>query len=490
MIKKFLFCTFLFLPTLLFAGGNTGGMDPGGGGTLPAFPISIQEVANIALEAKPEVLYFFNDYEWRYKDQSPSPLYQKLFKGQTTVQEVLKKLRIEVLSDRACKNSINEDVDGSIHASKFNTICISAFRIAQKIDKAAAKRELLALIAHETTHFMGANESEAVSLQQDFVSQFMNLNFESTTDFFQVRRDLEDLESKLNFSLYSVEYSDFAIAQKYLTQSLNIITQIRANSSKSPFRVFNLVDSDYQDLLETQLKWASLYLETLIVGDSQSESFKKYESTFQGRDYFLLHELGVRTKHIYENSKVLKIHSPNELADLLNSIQHQYQVRSLYVGMANVGAKWINLKGHKTILDSNPWESFIGRYHVQAVSCDYPETSENYEIEFEVKSTQSGVVLSRIFKNSILSIPIRIPFYQDDLLLTDYGLKDKNTAYLISEFGGHWTNRFPDVNREFTLTLEQLENRKFKIIKSEKSMFQDMTKQDIHKTCTFEGHFY
>lgn len=142
-MKKYILA-FLMISNFAFADGNTGGMDGGGGGVLPAYPVSAIKVQEIAESAKIKMLYMLNRMQGHRVNDEKS-YWKKLFSGQRTAQEILRNLDLEVRLREPCYTSDGREVDGSIHALKPNTICLSAARISQKVDILTAEREILGL---------------------------------------------------------------------------------------------------------------------------------------------------------------------------------------------------------------------------------------------------------------------------------------------------------------------------------------------------------
>ena len=266
MTKKLILLPLLLLTETLWAGGNTGGMDGGGGGTLPAHPASIYEIQDIAQEAKPDLLYLLNGYEWREKYDQQKPLYKKLFGGPRKAQEVLKDLRLEVRLDKPCFTSGGTEVDGSIYGLKSNTICLSAFRISQKVDKAAAEREVLALLMHEISHFLGATEDEAVDLQKDISWWILNAKADSRLEGDRIRNTLDSFESLLGGGIEALAQADLIKANERLSSALVNLNKFEGLTYSSPYKLFEARDKQYQDLLRLKVIWANNFVETLIPG--------------------------------------------------------------------------------------------------------------------------------------------------------------------------------------------------------------------------------
>lgn len=492
MTKKLILLPFLLISQTLLAGGNTGGMDGGGGGTLPAHPASVYEIQDIAQEAKPQLLYLLNGYEWREKyDQQKydqqKPLYRKLFSGPRKAQEVLKDLRLEVRLDKPCLTSGGIEVDGSIYALKSNTICLSAFRISQKIDKAAAEREVLALLMHEVSHFMGTTEDEAVDLQKDISWWILNAKAGSQLDEASLRNEFDGFESLLGYSIEALDQSDLSKANEQLSKSLVRLTRWEGMTNSSPYKLFEPREEQYQDLLRLKLIWANNYIEALIPGADQSWAVDQYNKIFNGREFFLAHEdMGWDKEHLYRDEKVQRLHSLAELKDLLLTLKSDYEIRSAYNYQVTFGMRWMHLNGHLTVPTRNPWQNFVGQYVVQSVQCDSPSTREN-EVEFRVENTAAGLYLRNIFSSASMANRIEFGAYNVNAYLNNYGETTDGGVFMIHEMGGSWSTRdFADTQIS-DFRLKKVSGNNFEITRTNSYLPKDVTKPDSIRTCVFKG---
>lgn len=487
MTKKLILLPFLLLSETLWAGGNTGGMDGGGGGTLPAHPASVYEIQDIAQEAKPQLFYLLNGYEWREKYDRQKPLYKKLFGGPRKAQEVLKDLLLEVRLDKPCLTSGGTEVDGSIYALKPNTICLSAFRISQKIDKAAAEREVLALLMHEVSHFMGATEDEAVELQKDISWWILNAKVDSKLNEEGIRSELDGFESLLESGIEALNQSDLSKANEQLSKSLVRLTRWEGMTNSSPYKLLEPREEQYQDLLRLKLTWANNYIETLIPGADQSWAIDQYIKIFNGRDFFVAHEdIGWDKEHLYRDEKVQRLHSLEDLKNLLLFLKSEYEIRNVYTYQITFGMRWMHLNGHLTVSATNPWENFVGQYVVQSVKCDSPSTREN-EIEFRVDKTAAGLYLRKIFSSAYMTDGIEFGAYNVNAYLNSYGETSDGGVFMIHEMGGSWSTRDYADTQISDFRLKKVSGNNFEITRTSYYLPKDVTKPDSIRTCVFNG---
>lgn len=488
-IHKFFAITILLISEILYASGNTGGMDGGGGGTLPAQPASVYQVQEIATEAKPTLLYLFNGYEWREKYDQNNSLYKKLFDGPRKVQEVLKDLRLEVRLDKPCYTSAGTEVDGSIYGIKDLSICLSAQRISQKVDRAVAEREVIALLMHEVSHFMGATEAEATELQQDTSWWILNSKPDAGLDGDRIRRDLDRFESHLDSVLEGIEAGDLSLVGKRLAESLGMLSQWESLTNSSPYKLFESREEQYQDLLRYQLIWANNYVESLIPGADQAWAIEQYNKVFNGREYFIAHEeFALDKDHFYRDEKIHRLKSVLTLKDLVSAIKSEYEIRSAYTYQVTFGMQWLRLDGHLTVPQINPWEKFVGQYQVQSVQCDVPSNRED-EVGFAVEMTPAGLFLRQIFSSASSANRIEFGAYNLNAYLNEFGETNDGGVYMIHEMGGTWSDRIYTDLRTENVRLTKTSGSTFRMDRTTKVLRKDVTKPDFIRNCVIEGSY-
>ncbi|MGE3261997.1 MAG: hypothetical protein AB7K68_09480 [Bacteriovoracia bacterium] len=179
-MKKFTIWNLAFLTlTLSSIALADGGVGSGGGGTTnpsPANPEHIWLSAHLYgakiitawLHKKEDE---FNHY--KEADQKISPL-AKLFRpsGGKNIYDLLIDTEIEFRMNEPCRDFVGNPVDGSIYGTRPGSICLSPFSMAPKLSEINANAETIALLIHEFSHLVGANEEEAVKLQQAAIWDF------------------------------------------------------------------------------------------------------------------------------------------------------------------------------------------------------------------------------------------------------------------------------------------------------------------------------
>lgn len=480
-MSKFLILSFLLHYSLhAFADGNTGGMDGGGGGTLPVHPATIQQIEVAARNARPQILALLNGYEIIEKPRDQIPLYRKLFGGRKKVQEVLNDLRLEVRVDRPCFTANNVEVDGSIYAQKSNTVCLSAFRIAGKLDFAAAEREVTALLIHELSHFMGADESEAVHLQQQMAQAYLDYP-DRRINVDQLQNGLAYFSGDLYIAINLLKTGKLVETDKILAEAFTWLKRYEPSRGFLPFDFFATRESDYQDLLKIKLQWAKAFLLTQIPGPDQANAQSAYNNAFKRLDYFMA-GTQLPQNSLYAGEKIFKLHTLLDLTNLIEEIYNQYSIRGLYIGEVVRGGRWLALDGHFTVPPKNPWEKFLGEYEIQSVQCtgQYKPPSE---VKFKLTKDQDGLYLRIDLRDGHYGLMIEFGSSNWAGTLINYGETPDGGVFMVHQSGGGWT-RDGQID---DFKLKRLPGGKFEISKTVNKTSLRMDVPDEVGTCVYTG---
>lgn len=207
-----------------------------GGGTVPSNPATQQDIKIEISQSKTTLSLLFNNLATSYKAGTAPGYYSKLFGGPKTIFDVIQSAQIELKQVGPCIDpNTGDEVDGSAPGSNNNSICLSLDRLTQKLSKDNVYTQTLGLIAHEFSHLVGANESEADEIQKLVVD---NLRYTTT---------LQALNMVMSMRVY-VETSQEQLMQisdnlnqwnlTQLTEEVGKIYQGPATSILWPFNVF------------------------------------------------------------------------------------------------------------------------------------------------------------------------------------------------------------------------------------------------------------
>lgn len=474
----------LFIAPMAFANSNAGGMDGGGGGTLPAQPATIYQVREIAEEAKSQLLFLFNGYEERQTYANAS-LDAKLFGGPKKVQEVLKGLRLEVRDDRPCLTSQGTEVDASVHASKQNTICLSAFRIAPKLDVQIAEREIIALLMHEVSHFMGATEKEARDLQETIA--FWLTRVRDKIDVESALLASEEFTRQLSGAVDLLKASKLEQAKDRLNLSLLHSTKWEGASKAYPFSIFPVDEEEYFQVLRLKLRWANTYLQTEVPGPHQRSAKDLYDEMFNGRDHFLAEEDAYfPASSPYRSTRIDRLNSLPELLNQLIALEREFDLRAVYTRQVAYGFQWIKLDGARTELNPNPWKLMAGEYLIETVNCNSKSPDQELK-KFAVKSSGSEVFLEWAKDSMWGRDQIRLGNYNVNTTLNQIGTYQDGSVFMLHEYGGQWHARVHADMTSSEFRLKRLAGNRFEATRINKSLSRDVSARDHVSTCVFTG---
>lgn len=486
-MKKLFLAVIVLFVTKIYASGNSGGMDGGGGGTLPTHPAPVHLIREIVSESKAKLLHLLNKYETRTEYDDSNTLLKKLYGGPRKAQDVLNDLRVEIREEKPCLTSHGTEVDASIHAVKPNTICISAFRISKKIDQAIVEREILALLAHEVSHFMGADETEAEKIQKDVAWSILNGTYGPAYDPKKSRDEISSAADFIRKTAEEIQKGELNSAADWLSRALAALTHAQGSSADSIFKIFSPREMDYQDVLRLRLFWAHRYLETLIPGQNQSSKQKEYENRFGDKDFVELKEEFFSDTHSYVNERIDKIKSSNDLVKLLKVLHREYEVRAAYSWQSIYGNNWLSLEGHLTKTFSNPWVNFTGVYSVKNAECTAKSSFTSELTELKVYWSGENLYLGKVYPNMFSNDRIVLGAYNVNTYLNDYGLISEGKVYMTHQMGGTWSDRMYLHRTTSKLTLETLPNQTFKITIENTFEDRDVTKPDMNNSCVLTG---
>ncbi len=149
----------LLVSCRLFAGSVSGG---GGGITYPnPKPVTVDEMIEFVKVSKIAV--------WDYFKESSSyrtPETEKLLRSGIDVFSVLDRANI-VISKNGCTDFFGNFVDASINTTFRFGVCLDIISMQKKLFQQNYRSQLLALIIHEVSHHLGADEPTAEAIQKE-----------------------------------------------------------------------------------------------------------------------------------------------------------------------------------------------------------------------------------------------------------------------------------------------------------------------------------
>lgn len=164
---------YVFVCSLLWANFSwAGAVSGGGGGTLPAEEVDEKYLVDAVVKSRSVIDAFLKDIEGNlilFGNESPDLFvhaFEKLFKKDHDIFELLPKVQIEINRNGPCFDFEGNPVDGSVKSRFENGICMSLPKLKEKLTYANYQGEIAALVLHEISHLMGADENEATTMQK------------------------------------------------------------------------------------------------------------------------------------------------------------------------------------------------------------------------------------------------------------------------------------------------------------------------------------
>lgn len=355
-----------------------GGISAGGGGTLPANPISISQTVEVIAHSK-KLLRMYLAHERKYEWGDDSTDSSRFYFGNDNLATVLEKTDIEILQDRACKDKFGRDVDGSVHASRPNTICISAFRIAPKLVEEVAAKEVLALIAHELSHLLGSNEKEAVELQESIAYTLTRAPVieirEVEWQVESVMYSLEDLSSqKKILILDAIAKNNLALTLQRLEEFIDTLYDVQSPLDKYPLNLTDYPINDFESVLKAKIQLGLYFLRSLDSTDNLQEYFiKTYQKCFRGNSALSIDSLNsncqLHKAKRYGNYMIPRLEKLEDLKEYLKDIFVYTQDYAQHVRAVrfNQPLPFFNLPNNQ--IEHNAWSKFQGKYKSSMISC-------------------------------------------------------------------------------------------------------------------------
>lgn len=153
--------------------GFEGGVSGGGGNLLeartPLKPIHPEVAEKIVHDSYAVFLTYIGQKRKDYFSKKLSPEQQvafaPIFEAAQEIEAMARNRRMQVDDHSPCWDSNHRPVDGSTLSRLPNSICISAFTIAQKSEVNDIAPQSAALMLHEYGELVGLTETEAVGAQ-------------------------------------------------------------------------------------------------------------------------------------------------------------------------------------------------------------------------------------------------------------------------------------------------------------------------------------
>ena len=356
-----------------------GGISAGGGGTLPADPMTVYDVLRAMDQAKLILRMSFN-YQRNFPRKNLFGSDQFMF-GEKNLATQLEITDLEVLQDKPCKNKFGRDVDASIYASRPNTICLSAFRVAPKLIKEIATKEILALIAHELSHLLGATEAQAVEVQKSVAWDLSSISSLNSADLenklWMYPLEVETLsgyQGSINDDLKKGNIKGILNSFREMTRKL---TDIDVNLPSSSISFADYRIREYFRLIYSRIRLAETFVESLDSTDPeyQKSAQQEYSKCFGEHSELTAIEMDKDCILIFDRDTIYpfyKFQKMTDLSQLPTNLNDVFQYISDYGAQIRAIA-FNNVLPYFTLPTENPqvdpWTKFQGSYVVSEKTC-------------------------------------------------------------------------------------------------------------------------
>gem|GEM_PF-6941215 len=122
------------------------------------------------------------DFQAGRVDSPVGKILAPFFTRTTSVIPRLQKVKLRVRSDAPCYDRRGIAFDGSASVYGRGKICLSAIRLAQKVDARQIEPQIMALMIHEFSEILGASEAEAIMIQYEVLRELAEVKPIHTKD--------------------------------------------------------------------------------------------------------------------------------------------------------------------------------------------------------------------------------------------------------------------------------------------------------------------
>lgn len=440
-----------------------GGITSGGGGTLPANPISIAQVYDV-INTSRQVLRLYINFQKQFPlDISKST--SRFFTDKTNLLTVLEDVDLEVLRDKPCKDKSGVEVDASIYGSRPGSICLSAFRVAPKLIKEIAHTEINALLLHELSHLLGASEDEAVALQESMVLFTDEINHD---DLVAKLWGLPMMVEEISIATASIAKDCKTTTPEDLLKAirnLNVKASAWADPLEYSLSVHDNQQRDYLELQMVRIRLAESYAGTLLTGPLQQSAIKEYDNIFQGGQELTLEQYGaylrggiygVYDDNMFKSEKLKRLNSLEELSLLMSDLNNYFSEQWMLAAAISFDQPMPEMSGPWNASDVNPFISFVGEYEVQSINCT-TDWAKDPQLGIDLKGLEITLdsLSNQIYVKSLVSGGFSTDgYYRNASGRATRFSGSPTTAIKVSEIGNHWFSI--SNNHGYTRTTNQI----------------------------------
>lgn len=480
-----------------------GGISAGGGGTLPANPVYPYRVTQILGEAKRQLRLYLN-YERKYK-RSITDLDEKYIFSEENLATQLEKTDIEILEDKPCLDRNGHEVDASVVATRPNTICFSAFRVAPKLVEEVANKEIVALLVHELSHFLGSSEEEAVRLQQFaaiMLQRVSSKDYEKLNDGFFAIGASDELSIGANFkdgALKAIEKNDLKAGRAEIDKAYEKLSKFDQDFSNLPYAYLDYRLENYKSVLLAHLRLVSMYLSSQDPEDPYTDAAKaQYEKCFGDKTEVSTPEIQSNCSYVWQDVfdqgyVFKKATNPTEAVQDLAAVQlfmHELSAQVRWIGF-DYPLPRFTMPGDLEKI--HPWSQFIGKYNVEVINCETtdPKGYNSFQnLKFiELKSDVAQYPIANLHVVTMTenygNMWGSTPFYNNAGMGVMLVSGNENLALMTEEKGTRWYDRQIHGSSVLTKSIKRTPQELTYTMKSEYFMYDYRGVHQGHQSCQY-----
>lgn len=167
-----------------------GGVDTGGGNAVDnsnQHP-TMEQISEAVGQSRKIITYFLNRTFILSSEPSEQSPIDFVRSHRKEFQAVLQDVHIQLRTDKPCDDADGTSTDGSVANMPKNVVCISAFNLQSKLSVTNYQPQVQALVMHEISHWVGADEAMAQSVQRMAMEAFRSIDTRDLLHEFRVSR--------------------------------------------------------------------------------------------------------------------------------------------------------------------------------------------------------------------------------------------------------------------------------------------------------------
>lgn len=169
----------LVASNLSYSFAKEGGVSGGGGNFIIAKPPDVlaheklvERVAKTSItDTHAYLIEKYRQFQTQTLSEVDQVLFTNLFTKSNNLHQVLQTFHPEIKEHKTCLDSYGQPVDASIAWIKENKFCFSAYTLRNKVEKQEMRPQAIALLVHEYSELLGAQEEEAFQLQKHVLNE-------------------------------------------------------------------------------------------------------------------------------------------------------------------------------------------------------------------------------------------------------------------------------------------------------------------------------